>query len=201
MIWSLITFGGILFWLLAAVFALIVTHSVNKQDSWAVPAFWSVVALALTYAFTDAPVPDFTVTNILIGIVSWFGIGTVWAIGKWVHLAFQIRNFARSFTPREIIQPMSDEARAKDEADQLREAVSDEFKPHDASWRLNLPPKASEFKTRISTWITFWPASMLATIMGDLIAPAVEFLFNVGGNIAKGLAGTFSAISKRIYES
>ncbi len=186
MIWSIITFGGIVFWCLFALFALLVTYIVNKEDSSFSPLFWSGVAVGLTFAFTDVPIPDITLVNAIIGFVGWFVIGTAWAFGKWIHLSFQIRNFVREYTG---------------EADELGKAACRAFQPCERSYELTLPPQASDFRTRMTTWIVYWPASMVATVIGDLIAPAAELFVDLGGRIAKALSGSFTAVSKRIYES
>lgn len=193
MIASLITFGGMAFWSLLAIYFLFITYVVNKEDSAFAPAFWSAIGVGAVVAFTDVSLPDFTLTNILIGITTYFSVGVVWAFGKWVYLVIQIRNFARDFKEGKV------ETNRYNEDDSLEVRAGKEFDPNDAVYQLSLPPKAKQFHTRITTWITYWPASMLATIIGDLIGPSIEFAFNIGARLARGVAGTFSRVSARIY--
>lgn len=201
MITALITFGGIAFWILAALFTLIITYSVSKADSWIRPAIWTVAAVGATVAFTDIPLPLFTLENVVVAATTWFAVGVIWAFGKWVLLVFQIRDYVRkeiSSLPRDGHE--SQEAYEYEVDRAIARIAYHMFKPNDANYTLTLPPKAGEFHTRISTWITFWPASMLADLSGDLIAPAFDFVWKLGSKLATAVAGTFSAVSKRIYE-
>lgn len=201
MITTLITFGGIAFWILAALFILIITRSVNRADSWIFPALWSLAAIVAAVAFTDIPLPSFTLENVVIAAALWFGVGVMWAFGKWVLLVFQIRDYVKnevSFRPKK--EHESQEAYDYEFELAASKITYSHFRPNDAIYQLTLPPKASEFHTRIRTWITFWPASMLADLSGDLIAPAFDFVWKLGSKLATAVAGTFSAVSKRIYE-
>ena len=56
---------------------------------------------------------------------------------------------------------------------------------------LDVAPKAANNKERIMAWIAFWPASIVATVVGDYLRNVVEWVYRI-------ISGTLDRISKSI---
>ena len=208
MIEQLVDFGGYIFWAWVVLMTLIVTAATSTESTYKWPLFWTIIGVGGVYAFTDAPVPEADPLSVALFATGWLVIGASWAIFKWVRLVSKIRDFRDDYLDAEPMPAAWDLEKNPDmniekwRQEQLSSKAYSQFSPNDAASYdgLSLPPVAREFQTRIGNWIIFWPASVIASVIGDIVTPAVEALVGLGGRIARAMSGFMSNLSRRIYE-
>lgn len=135
----------------------------------------------------------------LIGTGAWFAAGVLWSFGKWFSflLAFRdkYRQLKESFLKSKslplntVLTPDSDLhkeflAGFNSTYNWIRRddiEVKKTWYANTTSYRgnsLTEKPRASNNKSRIISWMAFWPFSMVGTLINDPIRRAFNFLFN-----------------------
>ena len=189
MISSFIIFGGVMFWIFVGIVALVLTALINDEKAGLASAF-TLVAVAVVVAFSNIPFLDIIKhhpMDIVYGVLAYFVGAGVWATAKW-RLFFLPNLFDRYDTARgralnaRGLKDMPADQKVRDEImKEIRSSGTD----------INNERMVSRNKARITTWMFYWPFSLLSTFIGD-------FLHRVITSIYKSIAGTLQTMSDRM---
>lgn len=185
MIADFITFGGVLFWIIVGVVALILAAQINDEKvGWATVTLLGTIALIV--AFTNAPLKTLAdhPIYILYGFLAYLGVAVVWATIKW--RAFYLPKIFDAYeayrdqwlNSRQLNDMPADTKIREEFAKNARERGVD----------VSRTRMATNNKARITTWMFFWPFSLLETFFGD-------FLSQVFTTLYKMVAGLFQRMS------
>lgn len=174
MAWELLAFGGVMFWSLLAVIGLIITTQVhNERVGWA--AFTFIAVIAALVLFTNVPtlLANTTPWQYVEAFLLYMAASGLWAIIKWrgffLPAMFRRYNDLREkFLDRKKLDEMP--------ADPL---VIKEFNDqYDVqSLNINSNRMVRNNKGRITTWMIFWPFSLLETFVGDFLANMFDRIY------------------------
>ena len=195
MIYELFAIGSIWFWITLAIGFLILSTAAGTEESrW--PVIWTVVIGGFLMAFSDLGTWSLFDNPIdwVIGVAAYLLIGSVWSIYKWRRLVHQIRKFCDEW------EPGRDWSSRDVPLDLINRKVASQFKPNNADYSVEIPPRASQFRTRIETWIGFWPASVTSGIFSRTLPWVFDRLGDVVSGIARLLGSIFSRISGNAFE-
>lgn len=185
MIHDFITFGGVLFWIIVGIITLVIASEINSEKV-GTAVVTLIVTVAAIVAFTDAPVDQLGnhPTYILYGFLAYLVGAVVWATIKW--RAFYLPkifdaydSFRNSWLDQRGLKEMTADP---NEREAFKKAARD--RGVDVSYSR----MASHNKARITTWMFFWPFSLIETFFGD-------FLSRVFTTLYKMVVGLFQRMS------
>ena len=202
MLYELIHVGSIFFWIATVVAMIALMYSIECNSGGG--SFFAVgVYLALIHVFGDAKWVQWMWLNPLhtaIVIASYFAIGTGWSVAKWalfvkdksvetqekytqLKVDFQLRhNLDVTVDSNDAPIPASHAIRFKEYVKSLEERRV-----------LSLtPPLVREHKERILTWMSFWPFSIVWSILDDFVKRSFVTIYNF-------ISTTMQRISNRLY--
>lgn len=115
--------------------------------------------------------------------------GFVWSFIKWFSYLMNQRELFRSLKKEflEYKRASMPDTYGNYNGDQIPSDLKDEFKswtwqnrkvPHDSPITRMEKPRANKNKSRIIGWMSFWPFSMLGTLINDPIRRLFTFMFN-----------------------
>lgn len=193
MLWELLAFGGILFWIIVGVVVLAITALIHDEKIWRAAGVL-IVTLAVLALFTNVPKIIATIPPIwyLYVIGGYLIAAPIWAVIKWrgffLPALFEQYDALRSKfleTAGPKGEPLNDFP-----ADP---AVKDKFNNlNEVKWlNINSARMVRRNKARITTWMIYWPFSLLETFLGD-------FLARVFSAIYKRIAGSLQRMSDRM---
>ena len=174
MAWELLAFGGVMFWTILGVIGLIITTQVhNERVGWA--AFTFIAIIAALILFTNVPklLANATLLDYVEGILLYFALAGIWAIIKWrgfflPSLFRRYNDLREDFLFRKKLNEMpADPTVIKDFNDQY--GVQ--------SLNINANRMVRNNKGRITTWMIFWPFSLLETFVGDFLANMFDRIY------------------------
>jgi len=133
------------------------------------------VAAPLTWVKTHA-------VETLVYSLVYVAVGIAWSFAKWFSFLIQFRDQYRDqkegFLTGKKLNPKSQVP------EELREELSLTFRNTYRGIRcfrgnlLTEKPKASNNKSRIISWMSLWPCSVIGTVLNDPIRRLFNFLFN-----------------------
>lgn len=146
---------------------------------------WGAIACGLAFAYFEfgGAVTSFITTHpyeLIGGIVGWFAIGAAWSVFMWTRLNIVLLDKWNEYCA------LANQMKAKPSKSEFLRSIKN--KVH--SWR----PRASEEKLRITSWIAYWPISMLLWVLKDPITRIVNWVF-------KKMTGVYGRISDHIYRN
>lgn len=121
----------------------------------------------------------------LIYALIYVGVGIAWSFAKWFSFLIQFRDKFREERERFLVSKNLDPKSQVPE--ELREKLSEflsnnyGYKPAPRQFRdnpLSEKPRASNNKSRIVSWMSLWPCSVVGTLLNDPIRRLFNFLFN-----------------------
>ncbi len=183
-----LVFGGFWFWALCVLLSIILLTCIeNKGGIWATLAL--VVALISLQLWSDVKVFSWVINNpalALLSFVGYFGIGTLWSVGKWW---FHVGNIRAKYDARREefceangINP--NEAIPANKQAKWQQAIA---------YLGPIPPSVRRHKTDIYLWIGYWPWSMFWTAFSDVIIAIVRRCYNcIAALLQKISIGRFS---------
>ena len=193
MIWTLIEVGGIIFWLLLA--ALIVFEFVCYEFERKISGVVGLIAfVGLIWLFGNFDLFGFLGANwsvILLTLVAYFVAGIVWGFGKW---EFWLSKRRREFEAKKQDWLEKQNWSGNEVPVQLRDSWTREVVKTYATgmgyissvdlseWPSDrvkglVVPKASKNKGLIIYWMSYWPISLLWTLLRDVLKEIWEFLY------------------------
>lgn len=204
-----IVFGGIIFWILTAIFLLAMFLSVHHEKMvGALVCFIFYILIidifgpfSLFAVFAD-PVP-------LIAFVSaYFACGTIWTVIKWHFYTSKVKrdylNYANKFFESNNI-PENERSNGqlwKELTAGFLKSRSDDYGYPRYGWEDRskdylmalVPPKVSAHKSSIMVWLSYWPFSFLHDLLGD----GVQAVWN---SIYHGIGNYLQSISNRKFKN
>ena len=135
--------------------------------------------------------------------ISYVAAGVVWSFIKWIHQIHRIKwKMQDVFAETNDINHHVSEFNKLDSSRKIEINIPTANTRNSADGKVLIGkwsdyfPKVRQNKTAIGNWITFWPFSLLATVLQDfileLVDNLVEFFKNVYDNIGKWiLSSTF----------
>jgi hypothetical protein len=185
---GVLAFGTLWFWLFSfVVFCAITALVENDEGVWATIVFIGTV-LSLNF-LSKIPVLDYVKLNpghTLMYVGIYFAVGIVWTLIKWyffVHnKVVKYNNFKAKFL--------------KDrKTDTLTPALANELIESCSRYGVSADaPDASDHKSDLTRWGTYWPFSMVGTALNDIIRRAWDYVYEM-------LQTTYQRMSKSIFKS
>lgn len=185
MLHEFLVFGGLLFWVIVGVITLVIAAQVHEDRVGGATATL-VVFLALVGLFTNTLSVISTIPPIfyVYGFGAYMGAAGLWATVKWrafylPKLFDRYEELRSDFLERKSLKEFPADP-----------AVRDEFN----SWHdvriLNIGERrmVRYNKGKITTWMLYWPFSLIETFFGD-------FLHRVFATLYKMVAGLFQRMS------
>lgn len=188
-----ITYGGLLFWGLTAIAAVAAVTSLSSQN---LGTGWLIVGLYIVIMtmFSNLGIWDYVTTNTvqLLRYVGMFlGAGLIWAFIKWLTTLAKIRRSYATYRTKWLSSRNLKEIPVDARDKFINEGIN--HVRRDTNIKVyELPPKASEFKGDILTWVVLWPASMVGTAIGDFMVMALRTVW-------EGLHGSLQRISNAMF--
>lgn len=196
MLLGLFLVGTLWFWILMAVAALVVGVCVARESFG--KATLSVVAtFALLGFLGDFNVLHWLVTHaaeFAVYLVAYFAIGTAWSVGKWWFFVRRKRDEYNDQKNAFLLQRgikdgvIPDDLRAK-----WREWIDNQYDGRRSVGRSAYPPRARDYKGKITAWMMYWPWSFVVTIVDD----PIRKLFNA---IFRAIQDVFQRISDSAFK-
>jgi len=117
----------------------------------------------------------------LIYALVYVAIGIAWSFGKWFSFLIQFRDQFRAereaFLTSKKLEPSGQVPEAMHEA--FMQYLCNGYRTRSFSGNvLTEKPKASNNKSRIISWMSLWPCSVVGTVLNDPIRRLFNFLFN-----------------------
>lgn len=203
MLLGLFLVGTLWFWILMAVAALVVGVCVARESFG--KATLSVVATFALLGFLG----DFNVlhwlgthaTEFAVYLVAYFAIGTAWSVGKWWFFVRRKRDeydrqkrlfLGQQGLPYEdtksVTVAIPEALKAK-----WREWIDNQYDGRRSAGRSAYPPRARDYKGKITAWMMYWPWSFVVTIVDD----PIRKLFNA---IFRAIQDVFQRISDSAFK-
>ena len=200
MIHDFVQFGGVLFWAIVGVVTLILAAEVNEEKS-GYATLTLILGIAAIVAFTDAPVLDTIKTHpiyVLYALLGYLAIAGIWAFVKWRVFFLpnlfdrydELRSrFLKTAGPNgEALNDFPADPRVRDAFSQDRDV---------RVLNINHNRMVSHNKGRITTWMVFWPWSLIGTFIGDFLHRVFTTLYK---SIAGGLQRMSDSMASRYSE-
>ena len=175
MIYDLFAFTGAFFfcWLAFTVISVFICVSDETMPGWTL--FWGGVSAFVVLGFTSYR-PEFNLGDLLYIVPAYALAGCAYACLRWYLLVRDMR------AAWDDLPDNPDSNRVGNFAKSFK---SDGF-------RMSVPPSPNDFKNRITTWLAYWPVSVVAWGIGDLVLDFWRWVY-------RKLAGTLSAISGKAW--
>lgn len=203
MLLSFFVVGGLWFWVLTGILFISVLICDGKDEAgWA----WGFILgyLVLIHVLGDAnifklaSVHPWTVFSVILGYMT---AGVLWSIPKWYMFVQRIKDnvvsLKRSFLKDEeatLATPIPEEA-----MDSWHNTYSKhqlDIFPYSPTGR-DFPPRPSQHKSRITSWMSLWPISIINTFFFDFMVRGWEWaqarLQTFYYNVSKRVVGEYNA--------
>lgn len=168
--------GSLWFWVSFCLFWLVV-YAVHEDEFWP-PLIGVIVGFFALHWWSSLPVMTFVKENYLTIFqytFAYLGIGIVWSFVKWYFFLVgkkeEYNEIRRKFLERTKIKDLTEWT------DEIRDAWAAELKYK------NFPPKASDNKSRITTWMIYWVFSAVGTVFGTFLTDIFNHIYNLFGNL------------------
>lgn len=194
--WELFVFGSFGFWTLMII-ATVILMICLENNAASGATFVFIGSLFLLDQFGNLPILSIIHNNPLITILSitaYFAVGTVWSVAKWF---FYVRN------EKQLYDEMKQKFIAFNKIDiTINDPIPDNWKQkwkEQTTWRLaeheriDINPKINEHKAQIYMWISYWPLSLVWTMIDDPIRKILK-------NIYKNISDWLQSISDRYFK-
>lgn len=200
MLLALFTIGSLTFWLVTIGFcAAIVAAVENEKGALATVSFIAyVIGLHL---LTNFNVIHWFMDNlnwILLSALCYFIVGAVWGVLKWSlfvsKIGFETEEHYRRHRARFLRDNKVDNS---DLDSSVPEALKETWQEYlkESLYHINFKPlRPGEYRSTILTWMSFWPASLLWTLVNDPVRAIFRHIYAY-------LSITLENISKRAFSS
>lgn len=131
--------------------------------------------------------------SILVYLVGYVGVGVLWSFPKWWFYVRKVRDAYLADMLKYKVGNGLDPAQ-KLTPDQARDFTGRyTYRPENRTWSQVLPIQVSQNKTKVLTWMVYWPTSMVWTIIDQPIKRAFLFMF-------EQVKGVYQAIGDRAFD-
>jgi hypothetical protein len=191
---TLFAIGTIWFWLLLFIDFCIITALVeNESGVWATIVFLGSL-FGLNFLW-KLPIIDSVKANpghTALLVLSYFAIGVVWSIIKWyffVHNKMvKYNNYKAEFLKDQKADAMTPELAAK-----FMDHLGSRYDARNEGIT-GAAPLAREHKASLTRWGTYWPFSIIGTLLNDVVRRTWEYIYEL-------LQTTYQRMSEAIFKS
>jgi len=195
---AMFVFGGLWFWVVVlAWFGSLMWVSETESN-----VVGTIVTVLLAWGFLSYNDFNVSVAAIIITILTYVATGAVWSVVKWMsfvrkHVAkfvtFKrewIRSNKRKYPALANASVETDFATLNDNIDDINRAFIADCREHFRyeSRSGDIIPTPATNKNRITTWIIWWPASMIWTLIDDPFMRLVNWVIDELGNLYTNIA-------------
>lgn len=187
---TLLAFGTIWFWFLAFAMICFLTMLVENEHGFGATVVFLFSLLALDWIWRVPLIsivwlhPGTTLTLVAV----YFVIGTIWSIIKWY---LYLHNKLVTYNERK-----ADFLEAHHATELTPQLASEMKQSMCSSWgpRYPIAPNAREHKSDLTLWATYWPFSMLGTMLNDFVRKVWEYIYEL-------FQSTYQKISHRVFRN
>src|SRR5271168_5254676 len=191
---GLFAIGTIWFWLLLFIDFCVITALVeNESGVWATIVFLGSL-FGLNFLW-KLPIVDTVKTNPVhtaLLILSYFAIDIIWSIVKWyfyVHNQMvKYNTFKAKFLKDNKAESLTPELAAK-----FMDFLVNSYEARGQGVTGDAPA-ASEHKASLTRWGTYWPFSIVGTLLNDVVRRTWEYIYET-------LQTTYQRMSEAIFKS
>lgn len=171
---ELLAVGTAGFYIFAVLLCIVVTAIIENSEGWFFPTFAFLGSVTFVNWFYNLGILSFSRMHPLYAaklVLVYLACGVVWSFIKWYFLLHKNKvayNKARSeFLEKNGATQMTPELAAR-----FRETVLSIY---------NAPkiPRASEHKSDLIRWATYWPFSVLGFCVNDLVRKAYTWVYEI----------------------
>ena len=187
--------GSLLWWLLTAVFVIGLCWSMAAESGFGATVCVIIYVLFLQFIchvniFGLASTNPLTFISV---ILSYLAVGVIWSFAKWY---FYLSNFVDKYKEARM-DWLTNKMRGSAISlfTQVPDELKEEWKEHvKNSYGILERPSVSQNKARIARWITYWPASLIWSVIDDMLKAIVKRIIAV-------LDSWYQGILRNVYRS
>lgn len=191
--WALLfAVGTIWFWVLTAVAVFLLFYCV-EADRGFFATLWIVIFFVVMYFFGGFNVLSYIFQNPLISLgcaAGYVVAGTLWSMGKWWFYTHSQRriydelkeDFLKSKGVTDKVMP-----------DHLKKDWKEKHSEHSGR-RYEYNPQAKKHKGQLTLWGSYWPLSMVWTLINDPVKSVFEYVY-------ARFQRTYQRISDKAFQS
>jgi hypothetical protein len=176
---ALFALGSMGFWILAGAVCLLLIAAVEyEKPGWATISL--IVFCVALWLFGDVNVIKLTTKEPLFTsglLVGYFVVGVIWSLAKWWFFVRQCRErygkLRSTFLKKRGYR--RDGSIPETEREQWQEWLNGQLR-YDRGYQLR--PTVQQNKSRILTWMIYWPWSAVWTVLNDPVKRFFKFIFN-----------------------
>ncbi len=182
---TLFALGTLWFWVLsAAIFCLITALVENESGFWATVLFvGSLASLNWWYKIPLLTTIKLNPGKALIIVGIYFLVGVIWSVVKWYFFLHK-RLVRYNNIKAELLREHSAAILTPELAVELRDRLSYEDKQ---------PVLASDHKADLTRWATYWPFSIVGTLLNDVVRVIWEYIYEI-------LQSTYQRIADSMFK-
>jgi hypothetical protein len=181
---TLFALGTLAFWLLVIAESVLLLALIEYEKvGWGTISL--IATLAALYFLGNSEVVAYLAQNpltIALGVCGYFVAGTVWSVAKWWFYVGNVRekyderkaDFLRSNGVEGTVIP--DELKKKWK-ESLAHSTYSVYGGARQDFSNGIVPKARDHKAKILTWMTYWPWSMVWTLINDPVKRLFKYIY------------------------
>lgn len=174
--------GTITYWVILLLVFGVCFFTIEEHAS--IVTFTVIGTIVFMTLFGDwRPLRIFAEPDVLLfEVVVYFILGTAWSFGKWWFYVNRIARTVEQLKANWYEQHSytRDNVLNTNEYSDLMRTIT--YKTGE------LPPKVSKNKTRITTWITWWPFSLTWTLLNDPVVHLVDWIYRNVGSVMQSMS-------------
>ena len=188
--------GGLYFWVLIAFWAIALIALV-ENERWGSATLVSIVVFFALARWGDFNILIALRDRPLIGfgaIAGYLITGVLWSFGKWWFFVKDRRNKYEEVKARFLEKRGSKEAVIPHElkAEWTKYLLEGRDSHQRYTYAFATAPSAREHKSRITTWMAFWPWSLVWTLINDPLRKLFEHIY-------QHIQRLYQSIADRLY--
>jgi hypothetical protein len=194
---TLFAVGTLWFWLLFFIDFVVITALVeNEQGFWAtVTAIGSIIGLNYLWKLPILVTVKANPGHTALLILSYFLLGAGWSLVKWFFYLHKQRIKYEEYKAKFL-----EENKAKELTPELAAKLSDtiagsprRYAPYNDSEGVTAtPPSARAHKGDLTRWATYWPFSIVGTLLNDVVRKAWTYIYEL-------LQSTYQRMSNYVF--
>lgn len=190
-VFELVALGGYIFWALLGAVLVGLVAAVDKDESFIASVLTLGTLVFLTLFTTFNPFAWVWANSglVILLAIGYVLVGIVYSGAKWVLWNYTISRKLKAYKPDWMkAQPRRDYESLADYEARFFET---------AKYKLNLPsdeisPRVRNNKSRIMTWMVYWPFSFVWTVLKDPFRIVYDLAY-------AWMGGTLQSLSDRVY--
>lgn len=151
------------FWLLLAVAALIISEAIDSSK-YGLATLTVAAVVAILAFFGNVNIVSWINDHpydVVKYVAGYLAVGVLWAVTKWYLWLKKIRRVIDAFK----------------EQDPTASKSQIETMLYRRGYGTNIPPKVGDYKAKIIGWMSFWPGSLVWTMINDPVRRIFETIY------------------------